>query len=329
MTSTSDSTSTAASSGTDLRRYAWLSIATALATIALKVTSWWLTGSVGLLSDALEGSVNLIGAVVALVLISIARAPPDESHPFGHGKAEYFSAGFEGVLIAIAAVLIAVAAVDRLLHPVALDAVGVGVGVSLVAAAINGVVGQILVRAGRRHDSMALEGDGKHLMTDVVTSVGVAVGVGLVTVTGALWLDPVVAILVAANVSREAFGLIKRAADGLMDRALPADEVAQIEETLGRFSARDHVNWRGLRTHRAGHRRFITVDVLVPGDWSVERGHDLLDEVEHALKKTLAGVQVITHQEPQPTSSARASSSAPPANSARDPAAPPDRGHRA
>jgi cation diffusion facilitator family transporter len=320
----------------DVRRFAWLSIATAITTIALKVVAWRLTNSVGLLSDALEGSVNLVGAVVALVLISIARAPPDESHPFGHGKAEYFSAGFEGVLIAIAAVLIAIAAVDRLIHPVPLADLGVGVVVSVVAAVINGVVGQVLIRAGKRHDSMALEGDGRHLMTDVVTSVGVVVGLGLVTATGALWLDPVVALLVAANVSREAYHLMKRAADGLMDRALPDDEVAQIEATLQRFAARDHVSWTGLRTHRAGHRRFVVVDIVVPGEWSVHRGHTLLDEVEQALKSTLAGVQVITHLEPQPASSvapvalvASPPSATPAPVSGEDQAAPPDRDRRA
>jgi len=284
----------------DLRRYAWLSVAAALATIGLKTTAWALTDSVGLLSDAAESLVNLAGALFALWMVTISRAPPDEEHQFGHGKAEYFAAGFEGILILIAAGGIAVAAVSRLLHPVPLAGLDVGIVVSLVATGVNLVVGRILIVVGRRHHSLALEGDGRHLMTDVYTSVGVVVGLGLVVATGRTWLDAVVAFLVAGNIVREAVSLLRRAADGLMDHALPDDERAVVDDVLAGFRARG-VGFDALRTKRAGHLRLVTVDVLVPGDWSVRRGHDLLDEIETALGGRLPGLTVVTHLAPATT----------------------------
>jgi cation diffusion facilitator family transporter len=282
----------------DLRRYAWLSVGAAVTTIALKTVAWALTGSVGLLSDAAESLVNLVGALFALWMLTISRAPPDDEHQFGHGKAEYFAAGFTGILILIAAAGIAVAAVGRLIQPVPLGGLDIGIVVSLIATTVNLVVGRTLITVGRRHHSLALEGDGRHLMTDVYTSVGVVVGLGLVVATGWTWLDAVVAFLVAGNIVREAASLLRRAADGLMDHVLPEDERAVIDEVLATFRARNIV-FDGLRTRRAGHQRFIAVDVLVPGDWMVADGHAVLDEIEAALGARLPGLTVATHLAPQ------------------------------
>jgi cation diffusion facilitator family transporter len=282
----------------DLRRYAWLSVGAAVTTIALKTVAWALTGSVGLLSDAAESLVNLVGALFALWMLTISRAPPDDEHQFGHGKAEYFAAGFTGILILIAAAGIAVAAVGRLIQPVPLGGLDIGIVVSLIATTVNLVIGRTLIAVGRRHHSLALEGDGRHLMTDVYTSVGVVVGLGLVVATGWTWLDAVVAFLVAGNIVREAASLLRRAADGLMDHVLPEDERAVIDEVLATFRARNIV-FDGLRTKRAGHQRFIAVDVLVPGDWTVADGHAVLDEIEAALGARLPGLTVATHLAPR------------------------------
>jgi cation diffusion facilitator family transporter len=282
----------------DLRRYAWLSVGAALTTIALKTAAWAMTDSVGLLSDAAESLVNLAGALFALWMLTISRAPPDDEHQFGHGKAEYFAAGFEGILILIAAVGIAVAAVGRLIHPVPLGGLDVGIVVSLIATAVNLVVGRTLITVGRRHHSLALEGDGRHLMTDVYTSVGVVVGLGLVIATGRVWLDAVVAFLVAANIVREAVSLLRRAADGLMDHALPDDERAIVDEVLAGFAHRG-IAFAALRSRRAGHQRFVAVDVLVPGGWTVADGHAVLDDIEAALGARLPGLTVVTHLAPQ------------------------------
>lgn len=231
-------------------------------------------------------------------MITVARAPADDEHHFGHGKAEYFAAGFEGILILLAAVGIGVAAVERLFNPVPLGALDVGVAVSMAATVINLVVGRTLIRVGRAHHSLALEGDGRHLMTDVYTSVGVVVGLGLVAVTGVTFLDALLALLVAANIVREAVSLLRRAADGLMDRALPADEHRVVEDVLRSFDPRG-VAFDALRTRRAGHQRFVAVDVLVPGEWTVERGHAVLDEIEAALGARLDGLTVVTHLAPR------------------------------
>jgi len=282
---------------TDLRRYAWLSVGAAVCTIALKGTAAAITGSVSLLSDAAESVVNLAGALFALWMLSVAQAPPDEEHNFGHGKAEYFSAAFEGVLIGIAAALIAVAAIMRLITPAPLASLDVGLAASAAATVINLVVARVLLRVGRAHGSLALVGDGKHLMTDVVTSVGVIVGLAAAHATGAVWLDPVIALAVAAHIAKEATGLVRQATDGLMDRALPDDELAIVRRALAAIEAKG-AQTKGLRTRQAGRQRFIAVEVQVPGAWSVERGHALLDELEEAIARELTGAVVVTHLAP-------------------------------
>ncbi|MCW5620843.1 MAG: cation transporter, partial [Burkholderiales bacterium] len=241
-----------------LAAFAWLSIATALVTIAMKGLAYWLTGSVGLLSDALESLVNLAAAIVALSMIRVAARPPDEDHAYGYSKAEYFASGFEGALIMVAALTIAVAAVQRLLAPVPLEQLDVGLAVSALAALLNLAVGRVLIRAGKRHDSIALEADGHHLLTDVWTSGGIILGLLAVLATGWHWLDPVIAIGVALNILREGWSLVRRSVDGLMDRALEPAARTQIDQVLEEFRHQairfDHVS-----TRRAGQRRFVDV----------------------------------------------------------------------
>ena len=280
-----------------LFRLLWLSIAAAVATITLKLTAWALTGSVGLLSDAAESVVNLVAALVAMAALRWAVKPADEDHAYGHAKAEYFSAGVEGALILVAAVAIAVAAVGRLLHPQPLESVGIGLLVTAVATVINLVVGLTLLRAGRRARSIVLEADGKHLITDVWTSVGVIIGVAGVVITGWERLDPIVALAVAANILVAGGGLLRRSAGGLMDRALEEPDLEAIQEVLAEFE-RDGVRFHALRTRQAGSRRFISVHVLVPGAWTVQRGHDLVEHVEGSLCTRLPGASVFTHLEP-------------------------------
>ena len=280
-----------------LVRYAWLSIVVACLIICLKAFAYWVTGSVSLLSDALESLVNLVAACFALFALTVAARPADADHPYGHEKAEYFSSGLEGGMILLAALAIAVAAVDRLLHPQALQQVGLGLVVSLIATLINFGVARILLTAGRRHDSIALEADAHHLMTDVWTSVGVLIGVGAAGVTGWLWLDPVVAILVAVHIVWTGIALIRRSALGLMDTALPDDEQAVVRELLDRYRA-DGIDYHALRTRRAGSRRFVDVHVLVPGAWSVQQGHDLLERIEAQIRERLRNATVFTHLEP-------------------------------
>ncbi len=280
-----------------LKRFAWLSIAAALSTIALKTAAWWLTGSVGLLSDALESGVNLAGALMALAMLTVAAQPPDDNHAYGHGKAEYFSSGFEGFLILIAAIGIGVAAIERLLHPQPLEQVGVGLAVSVVASIINWATARTLMRAGREHRSITLEADAHHLMTDVWTSAGVIVGVGAVALTGWLWLDPVLALLVAANIVWTGWQLIHRSAAGLMDAALPPEQHAAVIAVLERYRAQG-ADYHALRTRQAGARSFVTVHILVPGEWTVQRGHDLLEQLEADVRTAVPYASVLTHLEP-------------------------------
>lgn len=280
-----------------LTRYAWLSIAAALATIFLKAAAWWLTGSVGLLSDALESFVNLAGALMALWMISLAAQPADDKHHYGHSKAEYFSSGFEGVLILVAATAIAVAAVERLRNPQPLEQVGIGLAVSVIASAINLAVGRALIAVGKRHHSIALEADGHHLMTDVWTSVGVIVGVGAVALTGWWWLDPVLALAVALNIVWTGWQLLRRSTAGLMDAALPAEQHAAVVAVLDRYRS-EGIDYHALRTRQAGARGFVTVHVLVPGAWTVQAGHDLLERLEADIRQSLPRVSVLTHLEP-------------------------------
>ncbi|MFA6957405.1 MAG: cation diffusion facilitator family transporter [Thermoanaerobaculia bacterium] len=278
-------------------RFAWLSIAAAVVTIAIKSIAYLMTGSVGLLSDALESLVNLAGAVMALAMLTVAGRPEDEDHAHGHGKAEYFSSGFEGGLIAIAALGIAAAAVDRLITPRELHQLGAGVAVSFGAALINLAVALVLLRASKKHRSVTLEASGHHLMTDVWTSLGVLVGVGLVMISGKAWLDPIVALVFAVNIFITGFRIVKDSVLGLMDASLPPDEMEKIRATLKGFES-DEVQYHALRTRRAGTKRFATMHLLVPGAWSVQKGHDLVEQIEDALHAQLPGFSVVVHVEP-------------------------------
>lgn len=280
-----------------LKRYAWLSIAAALATIALKTIAWWMTGSVGLLSDALESSVNLAGAVMALAMLSLAAQPPDDNHSHGHGKAEYFASGFEGFLILMAAVGIAIAAIGRLLDPQPLEQIGPGLAVSVLASAINLITARVLLAAGRTHRSITLEADAHHLMTDVWTSAGVVAGVGAVAATGWLWLDPLLALAVAANIVWTGWKLLGRSAAGLMDESLPPEQQQVIEQVLDTYRARG-IAFHALRSRLAGARCFVTVHVLVPGAWTVQQGHDLAERIEADIRAQLPHASVLTHIEP-------------------------------
>lgn len=281
-----------------MTRFAWLSIAAALATIGLKTVAFALTGSVGLLSDALESGVNLVAAVVALIALGAAARPADEEHHYGHSKAEYFSAGVEGALIFVAAGAIVVSATGRLLHPRPLEQVGVGLAVSIIAACINGAVAAVLSRAGRRYRSITLVADGRHLLTDVWTSAGVVVGVAAVAATGWQRLDPLVALAVAANILVCGARLIRSSVRGLMDTALPASDHAAIEAVLSRYVNTEGVRFHALRTRDSGASRFVSVHVLVPGAWTVQAGHDLLERLEADLDHALGGATVFTHLEP-------------------------------
>ena len=280
-----------------LKRYAWLSIAAALSTILLKGAAWWMTGSVGLLSDAIESFVNLAGAFMALGMLTLAESPEDDNHAYGHGKAEYFSSGFEGFLILVAAASIAYAAIGRLLEPQPLEAVGIGLAASVAASIINLLVARVLMQVGRRHNSITLEADAHHLMTDVWTSVGVIAGVGLVWATGWNWLDPVIALLVAANIVWTGWQLLRRSAAGLMDAALPTDRVGRIEAILTAYRVQG-LDFHALRTRQAGSRAFVTVHVLVPGHWSVQVGHEWSERIEADIRREIPHVHVTTHLEP-------------------------------
>lgn len=281
-----------------LRRYALLSIFTALATILLKSLAWWLTGSVSLLSDALESLVNLAGALMTLVMLTLAARPADDNHPYGHAKAEYFSSAFEGLLIAVAAIGIVYAAVVRLLNPQALNDVGAGLIVSVIASVLNLATARILLRVGRSHHSISLEADARHLLADVWTSGGVILGVGLVWLTNWLWLDPVIAILVATNILRTGWQLMRRSVDGLMDAALPPEILTVIEGVMNSYRA-EGVDFNALRTRQAGARAFGTVHMLVPGDWTVQKGHEYVQRVESDLRAAVPYLQITIYLEPR------------------------------
>jgi cation diffusion facilitator family transporter len=267
-----------------------LSVATALATITLKTGAWWITGSVGLLSDALESLVNLATALFALAMVTIAARPADEDHPFGHTKAEYFSSAFEGLMIAAAAIAIVWAAVGRFLHPRPLEGVGIGLALTVVSSILNGLLAAKMLTESRRHRSVALEADARHLFTDVWTSAGVVVGVLLVQASGWLWLDPAVAIGVAANIIREGARVVWNSVDGLMDKALEPDVQARIDRTLARF-AESSVRFDDMVTRRAGSRRFLDMHMHVPATWTLGRAAALRGEVEKALMTEVAGLR--------------------------------------
>ena len=279
-----------------LTRFAWLSIAAALVTIALKTVAWRITGSVGLLSDAIESVVNLIGGFMALAMLTVAARPADDDHAYGHSKAEYFSSGVEGSLILVAAVSIAIAAVRRLLAPQPLEAVGMGLLVSVVASLVNLIVALLILRAGRRHNSITLEANAHHLLTDVWTSAGVVAGVGLVALTKWNWLDPVVALIVAANIVWTGVGIVRRSIAGLMDRALSAEDLAVVRQVLKPYE-QTGIQFHALRSRQSGAKKFVSLHVLVPGDWTVQRGHELLDKIEAAIRQALPEAVVFTHLE--------------------------------
>ena len=281
----------------DLTRFAWLSIAAAVATIALKTLAWRLTGSVGLASDAAESVVNLVAAVVALIALRAAAKPPDATHMYGHTKAEYFSSAIEGGLIFVAAVAILYTSVLRFLNPQPVENGAIGLGVAVVASLINGAVAAVLLRAAAKHTSITLRADGHHLLTDVWTSVGVLVGVGLVVLTGWHRLDPVVAFLVGLNIIWTGWKLLRDSANGLMDGAWVDDDVTELVAVITPFTG-DDVKVHELRTRQAGRVRFAQMHVQVPGDWTVTRGHDLASEVEQAVRDRFPEVRVTTHLEP-------------------------------
>ena len=279
-----------------LTKFAWLSIGAAIFTITLKTIAYFLTGSVGLLSDALESIVNLVGAVMALAMLTIAARPADEDHAYGHTKAEYFSSGVEGALILIAAASIIIAAIPRLINPQPLEQVGLGLGVSVAASLDNLLVALVLLQASKKHNSITLEANAHHLMTDVWTSVGVLAGVGLVVLTGWERLDPIVAFVVAGNIIWSGFRIVRMSALGLMDTALEPDEQKLVKNVLNSY-AKNNVEYHALRTRQSGARRFVSVHILVPGKWTVQRGHRLLESIESDIRKALPNVTVFTHLE--------------------------------
>jgi cation diffusion facilitator family transporter len=277
----------------------YLSLFAALSTMGLKFVAYLLTGSVGLLSDAIESIVNLVAALAALIAVAFAARPPDANHPYGHEKAEYLSSGLEGGMILLAALTIIWTAIPRLFTTLPLEALGWGLAVSLGATLINLIVGQVLIRVGKKEDSIALEADGKHLMTDVWTSVGVGVGLGLVWLTNWLWLDALVAIGVAINILIEGGRLILRSLDGLLDRALPHQEVKAIEETISQaLLNQTGVEYHALRTRKSGNVRFIDFHLLVPGKWSTSKSHNLVEEVEKSLHSNFPNSRILIHLEP-------------------------------
>jgi cation diffusion facilitator family transporter len=281
-----------------LTRFAWLSIGAAVATIAIKTLAWWLTGSVGLLSDALESIVNLVAAAMTLWMLALSARPPTEEHAYGYSKAEYFSSGLEGAMIFAAALAIGWTAIDRLLHPQPLERIGLGLVLSLAASAINFIVARVLLKAAQRYRSIALEADARHLMTDVWTSIGVVIAVGAVALTGWNWLDPVIALAVAVNIVFTGFSLVRRSAQGLLDRALPAQQRTAIEAVLRRRAA-DGIEFHALRTRAAAGRSFVSVHLLVPGAWSVQQAHDAAEAIEREIANAVPGTTAFTHIEPR------------------------------
>ncbi|HEY5731201.1 MAG TPA: cation diffusion facilitator family transporter [Anaerolineales bacterium] len=281
-----------------LTKFAWLSIGAAVATIGIKTFAYFLTGSVGLLSDAIESLVNLAGAVMALVMLTIAARPADEDHVYGHSKAEYFASVTEGILILGAAIGIMVTAVQRLIEPRPLEQLGIGLGVSLLASVINWAVARRLMVEGKKRSSISLEADAHHLMTDVWTSIGVIGGVAIAGFTGWNFLDPIVAILVALNIVWTGFQLVRRSVSGLMDEALPENEQKIIHDVMEKYR-KAGIDFHALRTRQAAARRFISVHVLVPGDTTVHDAHHIVEEFEDDIRLSLGGVvTVFTHLEP-------------------------------
>lgn len=280
-----------------LIKYAWLSVSAALLTILLKAGAYFLTDSVGLLSDAIESTANLVAAVVALIVLTVAAQPPDEEHAYGHTKAEYFASGVEGTLIFVASLTIGIAAVNRLMDPQPIEQIGVGIIISIIAALLNLVVARILYRAGSQYRSITLVADAKHLMTDVWTTAGVLVGVGAVGITGWIWLDPVIALVVAIQILISGIKILRESVGGLMDVGLPEDEIEQIVRILNAHT-QNGVQYHALRTRQSGAQRFMSVHLQVPGDWSIQKGHSLLEDIESDVRSSLEPISVFTHIEP-------------------------------
>jgi cation diffusion facilitator family transporter len=282
-----------------LTNYAWLSIGAAVLTIALKAAAYGLTGSVGLLSDALESLVNLAGAMMALAMLKIAALPEDENHAYGHSKAEYFASGVEGTLILIAAASIAIAAIERLITPRPLEQIGLGLGVSVAAALVNLFVALVLLRAGKTYHSITLEANAHHLLTDVWTSAGVLAGVGAVALTGWQRLDPLVAMVVAVNIIRTGILIVRQSVLGLMDTALSPEDMAVVRGVLEKYTrAEGDIEYHALRTRQSGARKFVSFHILTPGTWTVQQGHQLAEEMEADIRRALPNVTVFTHLEP-------------------------------
>ena len=280
----------------NLTKFARLSIAAAVATIALKAAAYLITGSVGLLSDALESLVNLAAASMALAMLTVAARPPDEMYAFGYGKAEYFSSGVEGALILLAAAGIVWTALPRLATPQPLEQVGIGLAVSVLASVINFAVARRLLKAGKEYRSITLEADARHLLTDVWTSAGIIAGVFTVSLTGWTRVDPLIALVVAANILWTGAQLLRRSLLGLMDAALPAADQNAIKDVLSQYERRG-IRHHALRTRRSGTRSFISLHVLVPGAWTVQRGHEVLEHIERDIRAALPGSSVFTHLE--------------------------------
>ena len=281
-----------------LTKFAWLSIAAAVVTILLKAGAWWVTGSVGLLSDAAESIVNLVAAIVALIALTAAAKPADQKFHFGRSKAEYFSAAVEGVMIFIAAITIVFFAVDRLINPRPLESVGIGLAITLLASLINAVVALVLMRAGDKHNSITLRADGKHLMTDVITSAGVVLGVVLVWLTGWDRLDPIIALLVGLNILWTGWKLLTESVSGLMDESLPKEVNARLLEILDERSQDEQVTFHAFRTRVAGARQFMEMHMLVPGHWTVQEGHDALEDLIDDIVSEFPEIHVSGHLEP-------------------------------
>lgn len=280
-----------------LTRYAWLSIAAAVLTIGLKISAYGLTGSVGLLSDALESTANLAAAVVALLALRMVARPADKEFTFGYSKVEYFASGFEGGMILLAATGIIITAVPRLIRPAPLESLGLGLLISVIASLINLGVSLALLRAGKRYNSITLEADARHLVTDVWTTAGVLLGIALVWLTGYVRLDAIIALLVAANILYTGYKLLKRSGRGLMDMALPPEELDAVKRILDSYASQG-VGYHALRSRQAAARKFLVVHLLVPGDWSIAQGHQLAEEVETRVSTVIPGANIVTHIEP-------------------------------
>ena len=281
-----------------LERFIWLSLAVSIVILGIKIVAAVVTQSIGLWSDALESTVNVVAAAVALWAMRLSAKPADHNHDFGHGKAEYFSAAVEGSMIFVAAGVIIVGAVSRFFRPVPLEQLNVGLALSGLATVINLAVGLLLVRTGRKHRSITLEADGRHLLTDVWTSVGVLIAIALVLFAGWMWFDPIIAVLVGANILYTGYGLVRRSVVGLLDGTLPADEVATVNDVLHKLAGNARVEIAEIKTRESGRQRFVYATVTVPGDWTVKRGHDLADDVEAAVDKALPGATTFVHIEP-------------------------------